>query len=217
MTARANARPSTAPSKGDRAAPVSGRDYIVIPNGQPYLAQAGKIEVVEVFGYVCPACARFQPLADSWTRTLPQDVVFRYVPAPFGRDWDPYARGFLVAETMGLVPRTHNALIEAIHVAHRMPGEGGAPSDETVAAFYAGYGVDAQAFLSQMASFTTDARMRRVKQFIVGTGVEGTPTLIIAGKYRVVGRTYSETFRIADQLIELERTARNTGANVSGR
>jgi len=187
---------------------VPGRDYVVIPNGRPYLAAEGRIEVVEVFGYVCPACARFHPLLASWIETLPRDVALRYVPAPFGADWDPYARGFYVADAMGLTTRTHDALINAIHVAHSMPGEGQSPSDEAVAKFYGRYGVDTRRFLDLMQSFATQTKVRRGMQFLVRSGVEGTPTLIVAGKYRVTGKTYQDTLRIASELVQRERASR---------
>jgi len=164
--------------------------------------------VVEVFGYVCPACARFHPLLASWIETLPRDVTLRYVPAPFGADWDPYARGFYVADAMGLTSRTHDALIDAIHLTHTMPGEGQSPSDEAVAKFYGNYGVDTLLFLDQMRSFATQAKMQRGMQFLVRSSVEGTPTLIVAGKYRVTGRTYRDTLRIASELVRRERASR---------
>jgi thiol:disulfide interchange protein DsbA len=87
---------------------VAGTDYAVIPGGQPFEPRNGKIEVVEVFGYVCPACARMQPLLSPWKKRLPADVRFTYVPAAFGREWVPYAHAFYAAEAMGLVDRTHD-------------------------------------------------------------------------------------------------------------
>src|SRR5690606_33901707 len=47
--------PAPAPTAPSGPAPVAGVDYDLIPNGQPYAPLNGKIEVVEVFGYVCPA------------------------------------------------------------------------------------------------------------------------------------------------------------------
>src|SRR5690606_15152654 len=71
---------------------VQGEHYDLIQGGQPFEPLDGKIEVVEVFNYVCPACAMFQPLVNSWKARLPDDVRFTYVPAPFGGNWDPYVR-----------------------------------------------------------------------------------------------------------------------------
>ena len=58
--------PPAPAADADPSALVEGRDYEVIPNGQPWLPLNGKVEVVEVFGYVCPACARIEPLFTAW-------------------------------------------------------------------------------------------------------------------------------------------------------
>jgi len=42
----------------------------------------------------------------------------------------------------------------------------------------------------------------------VRSGVEGTPTLIINGRYRVMGRRLEDILVIADQLIARERAQR---------
>jgi len=189
-------------------APVVGTDYEEISGGQPYQPLDGKIEVVEVFGYVCPACASFHPAVSAWEKKLPADVRFTYVPAPFGPEWIPYAKGFYVAESMGLVKRSHDALINAIHVTHTMPGEGDKPDEQKIANFYAGYGADPAQFLAQMNSFAVSSKINRGKQFMMRSGVEGTPTLIIDGKYRVTGgRSWEDKLRIADHLIAMERAA----------
>lgn len=188
--------------------PVSGTDYEEIKDGQPWQPLNGKIEVVEVFGYVCPACAAFNPLVSAWKAKLPADVRFTYVPAPFGPEWNPYAKAYYVAESMGLVERTHDALIKAIHVTNTMPGEGDKPDEMAIAKFYGQYGANPQEFLSTMNSFTVDAKVNQGRQFMVRSGVSGTPTLIVNGKYRVMGRTFEDMLRIASQLIERERAAR---------
>src|SRR5688572_16617828 len=88
------ASPKQAP-KGP--APIDGVDYVVIEGGQPYNAVKGKIEVVEVFGYTCPACAKLEPLVAKWKTSLPTDVAFTPLAAPMGGHWMPYARAFFAA------------------------------------------------------------------------------------------------------------------------
>jgi thiol:disulfide interchange protein DsbA len=188
--------------------PVAGTDYEEIKDGQPWQPLNGKIEVVEVFGYVCPACAAFNPLVSAWKAKLPADVRFTYVPAPFGPEWIPYAKAYYVAESMGLVERTHDALIKAIHVTNTMPGEGDKPDEMAIVKFYGQYGANPQEFLSTMNSFTVDAKVNQGRQFMVRSGVSGTPTLVVNGKYRVMGRTFEDMLRIASQLIERERAAK---------
>lgn len=185
--------------------PVAGTDYVEIPNGQPYQPGTGKIEVAEVFGYPCPACAQFEPLVQAWKRRQPADVKWTPVPAAFGGHWDPFARGFYAAETLGVVDRTHDAVFRAIHLERKLAPNA---SVEQVADFYASLGVDAKRFADTLRSFGVDAKLNRSRQFAMRSGVEGTPTMIVEGKYRVTGRSFEDTLRIVDHLVARERAAR---------
>lgn len=189
-----------------------GVDYAEIQGGQPYEPLAGKIEVVEVFGYVCPACAAFEPAFSAWKARQPADVRVTYVPAPYGPQWIPYARAYYVSESMGLVQKTHTALFHAIHISGALPGEGKQPDEAKVAAWYGQYGADPKRFLSEMHSFATEAKIKRGTQFMTRSQVGGTPTLVVDGKYRVLGRSYEDMLRITDALIARERAARGSAA-----
>jgi thiol:disulfide interchange protein DsbA len=189
-----------------------GVDYAEIQGGQPYEPLAGKIEVVEVFGYVCPACAAFEPSFTAWKARQPADVRVTYVPAPYGPQWIPYARAYYVSESMGLVEKTHTALFHAIHISGALPGEGKQPDEAKVAAWFGQYGADPKRFASEMHSFATEAKIKRGTQFMMRSQVGGTPTLVINGKYRVLGRSYEDMLRIADALIARERGGRGASA-----
>lgn len=193
------------------AAPVEGTDYVLIPNGEPFEPANGQVEVVEVFGYTCPHCATFQPLIGAWKSKLPADVRVTYVPAPFGGYWIPYAKAYYAAEALGVLDRTHDDMFGALHVGRALPIQGVTP--EEVGAWYAGRtGVDAAEFASTMESFGTDAKLKRAASFIQRSGVDGTPTLVVAGKYRVTGRSLPDNLRIASHLVAMERAAREGGA-----
>jgi thiol:disulfide interchange protein DsbA len=185
-------------------APVVGTDYAEIPGGQPFQPTAGKIEVVEVFGYTCPHCADFEPLVNAWKAKQPADVQFTPVAAPFGGFWMPYAKAFYTAQSMGVLERSHDAMFNAIHVERSMPVQPPA-TNEQIGAFYAKYGVDPKQFADTMSSFAIDAKLKRADQFLKRSGVEGTPTLVVAGKYRVMGKSFDDMLRIADHLIAQER------------
>ena len=199
---------ATAPPSAAPQGLVAGKDYAAIDGGQPFAPVPGKIEVVEVFGYVCPACAQFQPLVNAWKAKQAADVHFTYVPAPFGPEWEPYARAYYVSDSMGLVARSHDALIRAIHLEQSMPGEGDKPDDAAIGRFYGRYGADPQQFVATMNSFATVTRVNRGKQFMMRSGVEQTPTLIVNGKYRVIGTSFEDMLRITDVLVAQERAAR---------
>jgi thiol:disulfide interchange protein DsbA len=186
---------------------VEGRDYETIKNGESWKPLNGQIEVVEVFGYVCPACAAFDPLVESWKKKLPADVRFSYVPAPFGPEWNPYAKAFYVAEAMNLVDKSHSALIREIHVTQSMPGEGDAVNEQKIADFYGKYGANPKEFLSTMNSFSVNAQVNKGRQFMIRSGANSTPTLIVNGKYRVTGNSFEDMIRIASKLVARERAA----------
>ena len=203
----ADATVASVADAASKGAAVAGTDYAVIQGGQPYDPLNGKIEVVEVFNFICPACARFEPLLGAWRKTLPADVRLTFVPADFNPQWHIYAQAYLVADAMGLDAKTHDAVFNAIHIEHSLPSESDPPDARKVAAFYAKYGADAKQFIDAMSSFTVDAKLKRAKQFMIASGVEGTPTMIIDGKYRVTGKSDEDTLRIVNQLIAQERAA----------
>ncbi len=189
--------------------PVEGTDYVTISNGQPFDTPPGKVEVVEYFGYVCPFCAALQPQVAAMKANQPPDVHFIYVPAPFGGPWDNYARAFYAADAMGIVPKTHDAMFRAIHIDRTLKGERGVDTPDDIAAFYANYGVDPKLFLSSMQSFAVTAQINRARQSMQAAYANGdqmgTPTFVVAGKYRVKGKSQDDMFRILNQLIQSER------------
>lgn len=194
------------PLRAAPAAPVEGVDYAVIEGGQPWqpLERRTRIEVAEVFAYWCGHCARFQPRLDAWKRTLPADVRLAYVPLPSGRE-DVFARGFFASQDAGALARTHAPLFVAVHDTQTVPKN---PSVDELAAFYAAHGLDAARIKRAMEQPALGDRLAAARRFAVRSGVEGTPTLIINGRYRVLGRTFDDTLRIAGALIAQLRAPR---------
>ncbi|WP_226467673.1 thiol:disulfide interchange protein DsbA/DsbL [Luteimonas panaciterrae] len=198
---------ASTPAANSGAALVPGQDYDEIKNGQPFDPLNGKIEVVEVFGFVCPACASFQPQLAAWKAKLPADVRFTYVPALFGSMWDDYAKAFYTAQALGIEEKSHDDLYRAIHMDQTLKGERGRDSLEDIAKFYAKYGVNPETFISTMNSFTIAGKTSKAKQFALRSQIQGTPSLIVNGKYLVKGTSRDDQLRIADQLIAQERAS----------
>ncbi|MCM2356008.1 MAG: thiol:disulfide interchange protein DsbA/DsbL [Arenimonas sp.] len=185
------------------SAPKAGSDYHVIEGGAPLAPLAGQVEVVEVFGYWCHHCADFQPKLEAWKRGLPKDVRLTYLPMPSGED-DALARGFFASQAAGTLARTHEATYAAIHETGMLPRQ---PTADEVAAFYGQLGLDAARLKSLMDSPATAARLRPAWEFATRSGVEGTPTLIVNGRYRIDGGSLDQRLRVADQLVARERAA----------
>ncbi|MET0755067.1 MAG: thiol:disulfide interchange protein DsbA/DsbL [Pseudoxanthomonas sp.] len=187
------------------AEPVAGVDYVEIPEGKPYAPLTGKVEVVEVFGYTCIHCANFQPMLNEWKKKQPSSVRFTPVPAAFGGLWTPYARAYYAAAKLRVLAKTHDAVFKALHVDGTLPIQNA--SAQEIAAFYKGYGADPAAFVAAMESPATDLLLERSKEFALASGVEGTPTLVVNGRYRVTARSPDETLRVTDYLVARERAA----------
>lgn len=187
------------------ASVVAGRDYEEIPGGQPFAPLAGKIEVVEVFGYTCGHCARFEPLLHEWTSTLPGDVRFTPVPGAFGGHWDAWARAYYAAEAVGVATASHQAVFDALHRSHSLPASG--VSADQLASFYAGFGVNPEVFKAALRGDVVQQRHAAARRFAIDAKVMGTPTLIVNGRYRVLGESFEDMLRITDALIARERAA----------
>ena len=192
-----------APAALQGPAPVEGSDYQLISGGVPFAPVAGKVEVVELFAYTCPACFRFQAILAPWKARLPADVNFIYMPAAFGGPGDEFARGFYAAQTLGVFEQTHEPVYAAIQVQRKLRGQ----STQDIAALYGELGVDADKMAATMTSFGVNAQVARARQFAQRSQISGTPSLIIHGKYLVKGKSFEDMLRIAEHLIARERAA----------
>ena len=202
------AAPAAAITPPSGPAPVAGTDYIVINNGQPNAPLDGKVEVVEIFGYTCPGCAQFEPEFSAWKRKQPADVRVTPVAAPFGGHWDPYARAYFAAETLGVLDRTHADMFKAVHILRSLPVQGATP--EQFASFYAQHGVDAKQFTDMMKSFGVESKLNRAKQFAMRSQAQSTPSVVVNGKYLVTvdpKRGYAHLLNTVEHLIAQERAA----------
>jgi thiol:disulfide interchange protein DsbA len=205
-TAAAEPTPAATPDVPVGPAPVAGIDYIEIPGGQPFEPASGRIEVAEIFSYTCPHCAQFEPLVLAWRARQPADVKFTPVAGFFGGNPEPFAKAFYAADALGLRTKTHEAMFRAIHIEQTLDAMKATP--ETIAAFYGKFGADPKQFASTMTSFATDAKVKRASQFIQKSGVEGSPGIVVDGKYRVTGKTLEDMLRITTHLVAKERAAR---------
>lgn len=194
------------PSMAHAADPVAGVDYVELAEGRPFAPVPGKVEVAELFSYSCVHCFHFESQISDWARKQPAHVSFTAVPAVFGSYWTSYARAYFAAESLGLLERTHDAVYRALHVTGALPVQN--VSHAEIAAFYGTLGADPEKFAAAMQSTATDARIERARKFAMDAGVEGTPTLVVAGKYRVTARTLDDAWRTIDYLVARERAAR---------
>lgn len=180
FAALASAQDTPSAPDAATATPRPGLDFDVIAAPVPRFAPAkAKIEVVEVFSYACIHCARFQPAVDAWLKKKPRDVQWEYVPAVFGGPFTTFAAAYYAADAAGVRVRSHSAVFKAIFEEKAVKGA----SPDEIGDLYARWGVNKAAFIASMDSPAVRDRMAKAKTFAVATGVQGTPSLIVNGKY----------------------------------
>ncbi|HWX66651.1 MAG TPA: thiol:disulfide interchange protein DsbA/DsbL [Rhodanobacter sp.] len=159
---------------------TEGSEYVTLPAPQQRYSSAGKVEVVEVFSYGCIHCAQFAPIAEKLRKQLPAGVEFKLLPAPFSAEWLPYARAYYAAKQLGVVERTHLKLF-ADKFGQHYP----ISSMDELADFYAREGVDRAEFMRIATSAETTAKLKTDLALIQKWQVDGTPSIVVNGKYRV--------------------------------
>jgi thiol:disulfide interchange protein DsbA len=175
---------------------VEGTNYFAVVPAQPTSIAPGKIEVVEVFSYACPYCAQFNPLMQQLRKALPANAQLVFVPASFNpsEDWPMFQRATCTAQTLGIFDKTHDAMFDAVwktgelavadqktHVL-RNP----LPTIENAAKYYNHLtGVPVDKFVAASKSFSVDSQMRRDDTLVTAYHIDGTPSLIVNGKYRI--------------------------------
>jgi protein dithiol oxidoreductase (disulfide-forming) len=162
-----------------------------------------KLEVVEVFSYACIHCAHFAPLVEQWRKRLnTAKVEFVFLPAPYNPVYALLARGFYAANSLDVVDKTHQGVFDAIHL-----NGASIQSFDNVVSIYAKLGVPREDFIKAANSFLVEAQLRRANDLMLKYRIDGTPTLIVAGKYRITAESagsQENMFVIADQLIAKE-------------
>ena len=192
------------------AAPdIEGRYEVLQP---PQLTETGdRIEVLDVFAYSCPHCYRFLPILGAYELIRPEYVAVRRMPVIFRESFVPHARAWYTAELLGVTDRTHQALFQEIHE-HRNPSD----HKEALAAFFERQGVDRTTFEQTYDSFAVESLVRKSILMQRRYGIDGTPSVIVNGKYRVTGRlagSLEGMVAVVMALVEREHEARRDASN----
>ena len=145
-------------------------------------ADSDTIEVTEIFSYACSHCNTFEPYVQNWAKTKPANAKLTRIPVVFGnRSYEMMARAYIAADMMGIVEETHGALMDAIWKERKQ-----FRTLDQLADFYAGFGVEKDAFLAHYQSFAADSQLRKDQRDVLQFGITGTPSLVVNRKYRIV-------------------------------
>jgi len=179
------------------AAAELGKDYTLLNPPQP--TDSKKIEVLEFFFYGCSHCFHLHPLLSTWEKTMPKDVELTFVPTIFRDSWEPMARTFYALESLGQ-QQLHDALYKAWNVDNNQLLE-----EDKIRDFVSSHGVDGAKFSAAYNSFSMQSKVARAKQMIRSYGINGTPTLVVDGKYVIEGLQPEDTIRVLKDVIAVAR------------
>jgi protein dithiol oxidoreductase (disulfide-forming) len=194
------------------AAPVAGKDYVAVNPPQP-TETGNKVEVLEVFSYMCPHCNEFEPKLAAWVKKLPADVQFRRMPVVFSRaSWETLARSYYALEALGAIDKVHSKIFAAIHEENQI-----LQNKDTIFDWIEKQGVDRKKFTEAFNSFSVQSKVQRTTQKAQSYGVSGVPTVIIDGKYLVSSTqagNYEKLLQTADELIKTARQTKTSQKSV---
>ncbi len=180
-----------------------GKDFKRLDKPVAPDAPAGKVDVIEFFWYSCPHCHAFEPTLDAWVKAAPKDLSIRRVPVAFNASFVPQQKLFYTLEGMGKLDALHAKVFRAIHLEKAKLAK-----DDEILAWVTQQGVDVAKFKEVYGSFSVANQVRRASQLQDAYGVEGVPSMGVAGKYYTDG-TMAGSMQTVLQVVEyLAATAR---------
>ena len=168
-----------------------------------------KIEVVEVFSYGCIHCYQLEPMLNAWINAQADDVDFYRVPMAT-RSMQSLAQAFYTAKAMDVLPDVHLPMFENIHdygIDMSRP--------QFIRRAFVEAGVDEEEFARTFDSFAVNTRVRQADAQTRLYRVQGTPSMIVNGRYlvdTVAAGSAVDMLLVVNHLIAEERAARERKA-----
>ncbi len=181
---------------------TEGKDYVTLAE-QVRPADASRIEVAEVFSFLCPHCYHFEPLLQAWVKKQPADVVLVQTHASFNHNWPIYQRGYYTMASLGVKDKAQDAVFNSVFVAKKE-----LLTAEDWADFLSLYGVDKQKTISTFNSFGVNSQVKQADNRVRDFKVASTPTLVVDGRFRVNVSNHEEMLKVAQFLVEKVRAER---------
>lgn len=179
-------------------------DYRVIPE-QP-VETGERIEVIDFFWYGCPYCNELQPALEDWIKRKPDDVAVRRVPAILKDNWAPHARIYYTLELLGEVERLHLKVYHSYHVEELSMSK-----PDVMEQWAVKNGIERRRWVDAYFSPEVDARIARAFQAGKRYNVQGTPSVVVDGRY-LTSSSMTPTVRglvpVVEDLVRLARQNR---------
>jgi thiol:disulfide interchange protein DsbA len=185
-------------------------DYRVIPQ-QP-VASGDKIEVIDFFWYGCPYCNEMQPHLERWRKNMPADVVLRRMPVVRHDNWGPHARIYYALETLSEVERLQLAVYHGYHVEDLYMSK-----PDVMLEWATKHGIDREKWLAAYNAPDMAQKIQRAKDLTKNYDIQGTPSLVVDGRYLTSTSMTPSVGAIIPVLDGLIRLARQDRLQKSGK
>ena len=181
-------------------------EYRVLAAPQP-VETGANIEVIDFFWYGCPYCNELQPALFDWIEKKPADVTVRHMPVILKDTWAPHARIFYTLELLGEVDRLHRAVYHGYHVEELYMSKADVMEQWAIK-----HGIDRRRWLDAYFSPEVDAKIARAAQATKRYDIQGTPSIVVDGRY-LTSSSMTPSVRgvipVLDDLVKLARQNRS--------
>jgi thiol:disulfide interchange protein DsbA len=165
-----------------------------------------RIEVIDFFWYGCPHCYTFQPALEDWVKRMPPDVSLRRIPAILRDNWAPHARIYYTLEALGEVERLHQAVYHGYHVQELHMSK-----PEVMLQWAERHGIDGRLWTEAYHSPAVTQKVQQAKQLTADYNVQGTPSLVVDGRYLTspaMARSEARMIPVLEELVRIARAQR---------
>jgi thiol:disulfide interchange protein DsbA len=183
---------------------IAGKHYDVLKT--PVATRdAKKIEVIEVFWFGCIHCFNFETMIQAWKKSQPVDVDFYSMPAMWNDTMKMHAKAFYTAKSLGNFEQMNGVLFQTMNVKKNR-----LKSQSAVKSVFTANGVDGKKFDAVFNSFGVNSQVNLAESRARSYGIQGTPELVVNGKYRVSSSAaggQAQMLKVVDYLVSKERAS----------
>ncbi|MDO5059809.1 MAG: thiol:disulfide interchange protein DsbA/DsbL [Neisseria sp.] len=190
------------------AALVEGQDYTVLKKPLPQ-QQADKIEVTEFFGYFCVHCYHLNPVLLKHAKAWPSDTYLHPVHVVWAPEMEGLARIAAAVNASGLKYQASPALFEAVYDKKLNL------ADSAVFKQWAGTqkSFDGQKLVAAYDAFSNKAEAQKMADLTAQYQIEGTPTIIVGGKYQMkLSGDWETNMKKVEEMVAKVRSERGMKA-----
>ncbi|MCQ9618020.1 thiol:disulfide interchange protein DsbA/DsbL [Paenalcaligenes niemegkensis] len=161
---------------GMTANSASNQGYVTLSTTMPS-DTANKTEVLEFFAYSCPHCAAADPIVESWSETLPDNIAFNRVPVAFNAGMGDLQRMYYTLEALDRLD-LHPKLFDALHKERKSLFDA-----KALAKWAVDQGISKDEFDATFSSFGVNTKIAKANDLAKAYRIDATPMMAVGGKY----------------------------------